>query len=107
MTFQAVLYPSGEIRFQYLRMTGNNGNGSIGIQDSTRTVGLLVAFDQPFLRDSLAVRIVPVREWLALAPTDGFLPPGAHQRVRLALDATGLGSGTYHALARLVSNAPP
>ena len=37
-------------------MTGNNGNGSIGIQDSTRTVGLLVAFDQPFLRDSLAVR---------------------------------------------------
>ena len=30
-------------------MTGNNGNGSIGIQDSTRTVGLLVAFDAAYL----------------------------------------------------------
>ncbi|HEY6195720.1 MAG TPA: S8 family serine peptidase [Candidatus Eisenbacteria bacterium] len=106
MTFQVILFPTGEIRFQYLRMTGNDGNGSIGIQDSTRTVGLLVAFDQPFVHDSLAVRIVPVRQWLALVPTQGFLAPGAHQRVGLALDASGLGSGSYHAVARLVSNAP-
>ena len=107
MTFQAVLYPSGEIRLQYLRMTGNTGNSTIGIQDSTRTVGLLVAFNQAFVRDSLAVRIVPVRQWLALDPTQGFLAPGAHQSVNLLLDAAGLGTGTYHGVARLVSNAVP
>jgi subtilisin family serine protease len=106
MTFQVVLLPSGEIRFQYLRMTGNTDNATIGIQDSTRTTGLLVAFDQAFVGDSLAVRIAPVHQWLAVEPTQGFLLPGARQDVRLTLDASGLGSGTYHGSARLVSNAP-
>src|SRR5262249_19347270 len=43
MTFQCILYPSGEIRFQYLRMTGIVADATIGIQDSSRTAGLLVA----------------------------------------------------------------
>src|SRR2546423_7768610 len=106
MTFQALLYPTGEIRLQYLHMTGNDGNASIGIQDSTRHVGLLVAFDQAYVRDSLAVRIAPVREWVAIDPTEGFLLPGARQSVRLQVDASGLGSGTFHGAVRIASNAP-
>ncbi len=106
MTFQVVLAATGEIRFQYLHMTGNTGNATIGIQDSTRTTGLLVAFDQAFVRDSLAVRIAPVHQWLAVDPAQGFLLPGARENVQLSLDASGLGSGTYHGSARLLSNAP-
>jgi subtilisin family serine protease len=106
MTFQCILYPSGEIRFQYRDMTGNASNATLGIQDSTRTVGLTVAFNQDYVRDSLAVRLVPQRQWLAVVPAAGFLLPGAHQTLRLDMDAAGLATGTYSARARIVSNDP-
>jgi hypothetical protein len=106
MTFQCILYPSGEIRYQYRHMIGNVGNATLGIQDSSRTVGLLVAFNQDYVRDSLAVRIVPVRQWLAVDPASGFLLPGQHQVVRLNMDASGLGTGTYAASAHILSNDP-
>jgi len=108
MTFPAVLYASGEIRFQYLRMTGNSGNSTkFGIQDSSRTVGLPGGINQPFVRDS------PRRAHPARAPRgggrspQGFLAPGAHQSVNLLIDASGLAPGTTTRVARLESNARP
>src|SRR5262249_27381149 len=59
-----------------------------------------------YVRDSLAVRIVPLRQWLAVEPSAGFLLPGAHQTLQLTLDAAGLGSGTFSGLARIHSNDP-
>ena len=58
------------------------------------------------MRDSLAVRIVPLRQWLSLAPRSGFLPAGARQTVQLKLDASGLGSGAYSGRALIHSNDP-
>src|SRR5206468_10203289 len=75
MTFQCILYPSGEIRFQYQHMNGTVNNATLGIQDSSRTVGLLVAFNQDYVHDGLAVRIVPLRQWLSVEPASGFLLP--------------------------------
>jgi subtilisin family serine protease len=106
MTFQCILYPSGEIRYQYGHMTGNVANATLGIQDSSRTVGLQVAFNQDFVRDSLAVRIVPLRQWLVVDPPSGFLLPGERQNLRLSMSATGLGTGTYTARAHFASNDP-
>jgi hypothetical protein len=106
MTFQCILYPSGEIRFQYRTMLGNANNATLGTQDSTRTVGLTVAFNQDYVRDSLAVRIVPLRQWLSVEPSSGFLLPGERQLVRLNMAAAGLGSATYAARARILSNDP-
>jgi subtilisin family serine protease len=106
VTFQCILYPSGEIRFQYRTMVGNASNATVGIQDSTRTTGLLVAFNQDYARDSLAVRIVPLRQWLSVEPASGFLLPGERQVVRLNMNAAGLGTATYTARARLLSNDP-
>lgn len=106
MTFQAVLYPSGEIRFQYRTMTGTTTSATAGIQDSTRTVGLTVAFNQPYVKDELAVRFVPLRQWLEILPTEGFVPPGGRQAVELRMDASGLASGDYGARARFITNDP-
>jgi subtilisin family serine protease len=104
MTFQCILYPSGEIRFQYRHMTGITNNATVGIQDSTRTLGLLVAFNQDYVRDSLAVRVSPLRRWLSVDPSAGFLLPGEHQTLQLQMSAAGLGSATYTALAHILSN---
>jgi subtilisin family serine protease len=106
MTFQCILYPSGEIRFQYRTMTGHTGSSTVGIQDSSRTVGLTIAYNQAFVRDSLAVRLAPLRQWLTVSPASGFLGPGERQSVAIGLDASGLASGTYHGRVRLVTNDP-
>src|SRR5262249_41035421 len=96
----------GEIRFQYQRMVGNAASATVGTQDSTRTVGLLVAFNQDYVRDGLAVRVVPLRQWLSVEPVSGFLPPGGRQTVQVSMDASGLGTGAYVGRARFLSNDP-
>jgi len=106
LTFQAILYPSGEIRFQYLHLFGQLESATVGIQDSTRTMGLVVAVDQPYLRDSLAVRIAPERQWLAVEPRAGVLGPGARAHLRVRFDAKGLGTGSYHGVAHVLGNDP-
>jgi len=106
MTFQCILYPSGEVRFQYRSMSGHTSSATVGIQDSSRTIGLSVAFNQSYVRDSLAVRLAPLPQWLSLSPAAGFLAPGGRQTVNLRMDAAGLASGSYRGHARLITNAP-
>jgi subtilisin family serine protease len=106
MTFQCILYPSGEIRYQYRTMAGHTSSATVGIQDSSRTVGLTVAFNQPYVHDGLAVRLAPIPQWLTVSPASGFLDPGGRQTLNLRLDAAGLASGSYRGHVRLITNAP-
>lgn len=103
-TFQAILYPSGEVRFQYRRMTGSTTQGTIGIQDSTRTLGTLIAFNQDYVHDSLAVRLVPLPQWLDVSPRAGVIAPGGRQDLTITLSASGLASGTYQGRVQLSTN---
>ena len=105
-TFQAILSPSGEIRFQYRSGTGVRNNCTVGIQDTTRTIGLTVSFNQEYVRDSLAVRIVPLRQWLTVTPAAGFLDPGAEVTLRARMDAAALSTGTYEGAIHVRSNDP-
>src|SRR5678816_2803816 len=70
-TYQAILYPSGEIRFQYLSMQGSIGSATIGIQNATKTVGLQVEYNALYVHDNLAIRIVPLKDWLSVTPGSG------------------------------------
>ncbi|MFN8589390.1 MAG: S8 family serine peptidase [Candidatus Eisenbacteria bacterium] len=105
-TFQAILWPSGEIRFQYRSGTGVRNNCTVGMQDTTRTQGLTVSFNQDYVRDSLAVRIVPLRQWLTAQPDSGFLAPGARASVRVRMDASGLPTGDYAGAVHVRTNDP-
>ncbi|MBI5169544.1 MAG: S8 family serine peptidase [Candidatus Eisenbacteria bacterium] len=105
-TFQTVLYPSGEIRFQYLAGTGVRNNCTVGVQDTTRTIGLTVSFNQDYVRDSLAVRIMPLRQWLTVTPPSGFLAPGATATAHVRLDASALPTATYTGAVHVRTNDP-
>lgn len=105
-TFQAILYPSGEIRFQYLAIGSPDTSATVGIQDASRTVGLTVAYDTAYVRDSLAVRLLPLTEWLTVTPASGRLAAGASSEVTLRFDASQLPAGTHQALLRFASNDP-
>lgn len=105
-TFQAILYPSGEIRYQYLSMAAPTNSATVGIQNGTETVGLTAAYNTSFVHDAMAVRILPLKQWMTVAPGSGRLAAGASQDVTVSFDASGLNGGVYQGNVRFLSNDP-
>ncbi|MSP11967.1 MAG: DUF11 domain-containing protein [Chloroflexi bacterium] len=58
-TFQIVLRSDGTMSLQYLTMDAPLNTATIGLQDGTGTQGLLLAFNQPTVRNGLAVHLGP------------------------------------------------
>lgn len=106
MTFQAILYPSGEIRYQYLTMTGTTNSATVGIQNAAKTIGLQVVNNAAYVANNLAVRIIPLRQWLTASPSSGHIAPFSSQTVDVGFNATGLGSGVYTGTVHVLSNDP-
>jgi hypothetical protein len=59
LTFEAILYPDGNILFQYLDMSGpdrvDGNNASIGIENINGTDGLQYSYESPTISDGLAI----------------------------------------------------
>jgi subtilisin family serine protease len=106
LTFQAILHATGTITFQYLRLDGVVNSATVGIQDETRTRGLLVAFNQDYLHENLAVRLSALPRWLSVAPTAGRLRAGESTLLNVSMDASGLDGGTYPSQIRIETNEP-
>ena len=89
-SFQVILGNSGEIRFQYLNITGENRFGTVGIQDAAKDAGLQVAYDDSYLKSNLAVRIVPPVQWLHVNPASGSTPANGFSIVTVTFNALGM-----------------
>ncbi len=105
-TFQAILDSGGSITFQYLSMTAPLDSATIGIQNSDKTVGLQVAFNQTYMHDGLAVRISAIPQWITAFPTSGRIAAGGSKAINLHMDASGLEGGTYPAMVHILTNDP-
>ena len=106
LTFQVILYPSGKIVFQYLSMEGTLDSATIGMQNQDRTIGLLVAYNEPYVGDRLAVEFTPVAAWVTATPLAGSVPPGGFDEIGLAFDASDLDDGDHSAVLLIRSNDP-
>jgi len=105
-TFQAILYPTGEIVLQYLSLAAPTNSASVGIQNATKTTGLTVAFNTPYLADNLAVRLAPVPQWLSATPASGRLFAGQSTTIQVQFNALGLLGGNYTGTIHVLSNDP-
>ena len=105
-TFQAIIESSGVITYQYLSMTGAVTSATVGIQDSTKTVGLQTAFNQAYLHDNLAVRINALPQWLSVTPGSGRIAAGGSVSLNAHIDAAGLEGGTYPGAVNILNNDP-
>jgi subtilisin family serine protease len=105
-SFQLLLYPSGEIRYQYLSMASPLNSATIGIQNATENVGLTVAYNTSYIHDALAVQIVPLKQWMTVSPASGRIPAGQSQDLAVNFDATGLNGGVYNGHVLVLSNDP-
>ncbi|HEY6572927.1 MAG TPA: S8 family serine peptidase, partial [Candidatus Eisenbacteria bacterium] len=105
-TFQAILYPTGEIRYQYLSMGPTRNSATTGIQNGARTLGLTVAHNTSYVKDNHAVRIYPLSQWLTVTPTSGRILAGGSQDLQVRFNALGLNGGTFSGSIRVLSNDP-
>ncbi|MFP6768760.1 MAG: S8 family serine peptidase, partial [Planctomycetaceae bacterium] len=101
-TFQIILEADGAIRLQYLSVAGVNDSATIGMQNSSGTIGLQIAFNRPFARDGLAVAIEPPTvPWLRVSGdgTTNTVAPGEEDTVDVTIstfhlaDTAGLHTG--------------
>jgi len=105
-TFQVILYPSGEIRFQYLTLTSPLDSATLGIQNDTRTIALQQVFNAAYAHNGLAVKITKIPQWLTVAPTSGRVLGGQSTNVNLHYESAGLLGGMHDALVSVLTNAP-
>lgn len=104
VTCQLILKSSGEILFQY-RTLGLSNTCTVGLEDSGRSQGLQVAFNDNSLRSNSAIRLTPT-PWLSLPVNAGLIPRSSSDNIGLTFDAAGLAPGDY-AATLLVKTADP
>ncbi len=94
-SFQVVMESDGAASFQYRLMQGNTGSSTIGIQNGNGSDALLLAFNQPFVQDSLAVKIFP--SWMKMSGLPSVLQPGQFESIVLEYNSKYLGLGEHSA----------
>jgi len=106
VTFQVQLYPSGRIVFQYLTTAGVATSATVGIQNADKTIGHLVAYDEPYLHDGMAIAFDRLPGWLTASPLAGTLQGGGAGAIAVDLSGSGLADGDYAARIAVETNDP-
>jgi hypothetical protein len=110
LTFQAILYSSGKVLFQYEVMEpGSDYDGlegaTVGIENAGGTDGLQVVYNAAYMHDYLAIKFSAAR-WLSVEPDAGWIEPFSSDTVDVMFDATELEDGDYCGQVTISSNDP-
>lgn len=106
-TFEAILYSSGRIVFQYQSLTGAVNSCTVGIENRTGSDGLQCVFNAAYLANNLAIEFKAVTPWLTFSgATSGTLNPTQCTDVTMIFTAGTLTPGTYTGQLTVVSNDP-
>jgi hypothetical protein len=79
--------------FNYADVNFPDAEQTIGIQNGDFTIGLQVAYDQPYVTSQLTVLITS--GWLSAEPSVGSVSPNGTDAINIIFDATLLSVGTY------------
>ena len=91
-----VLYPTGEIIFNYRNMEGYTNSATIGIQDSSGENGLLVSYNYSLVEDEYSILINNMPSWLEVSPLEGTVAPEQVSEIFLDIYSQGLVAGEYN-----------
>jgi subtilisin family serine protease len=108
-TAEIILYKNGSIKLNYLQLTGyyNDGKHSVGIENENGTVGLQIAFNTPYLEDSLAIFIGTAPGFIEeVTPATGSLATGESVEVSVTVNSGEIEPGNYEKRIIISSNDP-
>ncbi|MBM4166333.1 MAG: T9SS type A sorting domain-containing protein [Ignavibacteria bacterium] len=107
VTFQMILNANGDVKFQYQSMTGVLNSATIGIENVTGGVGLLVAFNQNYVHDNLAILFTTDQiPWLSQSRMEGTILPGDSQAVDIRVHPARMMPGNFSARVKVQGNSP-
>jgi len=105
-TFQFILLASGKIIFQYNDMGEFRLNSSsIGLQNSDRTKGSTVVYNQLYIHNNMAIAYCP-HSMVQLIPSSGTVPAQSTLPVTARLKSCCLPSGVSSGMLAISSNDP-
>lgn len=104
VTFQIEIQKSGVIYFRYKSMTGTMNSATIGIENSTGTDGLMIAYNQTYVSDSLIVKIQKEPDWLTATTLNGIISNSQSMAINLLMNTTDLVLGNYRMELKISSN---
>ncbi|MEJ5263630.1 MAG: T9SS type A sorting domain-containing protein, partial [Ignavibacterium sp.] len=106
LTFQMVLYSSGKIMFYYNNMNATLNSATVGIENSTGTDGLQIAYNANYVHNTMAVKIEAAPEWLINNIFSGTVYNGNSMAVQLTFKSEDYPLGSYSMDVVINSNDP-
>jgi subtilisin family serine protease len=107
LNFEIILYPNGDIVYQYNSLAPTINSATIGWQNATKDDGQTVIHnDGTYPHTGLAILISAAPEWLTVSPESGVLPAGECIDLDVLLDAAELEAGDYTGSINITSNDP-
>lgn len=107
LSFEVILNSDGTIKFQYQTMTGTLNSSTIGIQDSSGSMGLQVAYNAAYLHNNMAISISRQDySWLSPSPLTGKIEANKSTNIDLLFNSTGLPVGTYDLYLNVFNDDP-
>ena len=106
-TFQAILYPTGRMMFQYASLGPTLNSATIGIQNATKDIGLTAVFNAAYVHDLLAIELPsPAPPWMTISPSSATIAPGDSLQVQIPVQSNGMTDGDYLGRLEILSNDP-
>jgi subtilisin family serine protease/outer membrane lipoprotein-sorting protein len=109
LTASVIIHNDGSLQLNYLSLNGAflDGIQTVGIENEDGTDGLQIAFEEPYLTDSLTISISRRPEFItAWSPHEGSLEIGESAGISLDVSALGLDPGNYEEHLFITSNDP-
>ncbi|WP_337865971.1 T9SS type A sorting domain-containing protein, partial [Ignavibacterium sp.] len=106
LTFQVVLYSSGKIMFYYNNMNATLNSATVGIENSTGTDGLQIAYNANYVHNTMAVKIEAAPEWLINNIFSGTVYNGNSMAIQLTFKTEDYPLGSYSMDVVISSNDP-
>jgi subtilisin family serine protease len=106
LTFQVVLYSDGRIIFYYNTLVGTLTSATVGIENSSGTDGLQVAYNATYITNGLAVKISADPDWLNSNVSGGTIYNGNSVDLVLTFNSEDYPVGSYSMDVIINSNDP-
>ena len=105
-TFQVVMYPNGNIYFNYLDLQGDYSSATIGMQNQNASDAITMGYDNTdgLLDDSFSISVKQSPSWVEINNGNGDLADGQSATVIVTLDASDLVGGSYDAFLFIDTN---
>lgn len=95
LTFQIVLHSSGRIEYFYKNMDGILDEATVGIENDNGTIGLQIANNALYVKDSLAVLIAAEPDWLHTNTISGRIYNGSSAALVFTFQSDNFDPGYY------------